>query len=603
MQPLEYLRVLRRRWRIVLGVVALTVALATLTAPGEKPEPTVTTTYTATRTLISNGPQSGRSGNGPSSLAQAAFLLKVGEVPERVAERLDTGESAALLASLVTVESDPQLATVSITARGEEAVRAEALANAFGDELINALVETARQAQQADLDRAVARTEDLRRRIAALDAVIQPGEDSLRVAERDALINQYRLAYDSFQDLSTNSEISAPFSTIQMAEAVPIIESSGGGGDPLPAGRTQRGLLGLGAGLLLGCAAAIAVHRFDPRLSSKQQAEDAFALPVVSEVPVLRRRHRGSHVLTFEQPASIYGEAYRALRTAIMFVKAGPSAAAKHREAATLLGEAHTPAMPDLQVVLVTSPGPGEGKTTSVANLAASFAEAGQSVLVLSFDLRGPRIHKLLGVNERRSRGLVDVLRGGYGAPSIRDIVRPTSIPNVTLLPAGEPNDNPAGLLANAPDVIRAARRMADIVIIDTPPLLAANDAAELVPTADIVVVVARAGRTTTESADRASEVLERLAAPVLGVVLVATPRVPTSQRYYYRYQVHHEGRFGWRRQLRRVRKLLRRTPSRDPRSTPSKEPREGDSTNVPESSHGVPVGALAPSGQRPDGS
>ena len=174
---------------------------------------------------------------------------------------------------------------------------------------------------------------------------------------------------------------------------------------------------------------------------------------------------------------------------------------------------------------MVTSPGPAEGKTTTAANLAAILAETGRSVLVVNCDFRRPRIHAFLGGTEQ-TRTVSD-----------------TRIDNVKLVThvLDNPNlANPADVVRVQRDVIRNARTMFDIVLLDTAPLLTTNDATEVLEVADQVVIVSKAGKTHKEAADRAAELLERRHGPVVGVVLVGATDIPTS-RYYYYGDVRHE--------------------------------------------------------------
>ncbi|MDQ6878895.1 MAG: CpsD/CapB family tyrosine-protein kinase, partial [Candidatus Dormibacteraeota bacterium] len=173
---------------------------------------------------------------------------------------------------------------------------------------------------------------------------------------------------------------------------------------------------------------------------------------------------------------------------------------------------------PGGRLIVVTSPGPGEGKTSSAVNLAAAFAETGTSTIVVGADLRQPGLARYLGLSEEP--GITDVLSAQPGSTPPR-VIRRTAISDLSVLTSGSPVDNPAGVLTRGRDLIAQCRRFADIVIIDTAPLLVANDAVELILTADAVVLVGRYGTTTAESADAASELLHRLKVPVIGVAML----------------------------------------------------------------------------------
>jgi capsular exopolysaccharide synthesis family protein len=182
-------------------------------------------------------------------------------------------------------------------------------------------------------------------------------------------------------------------------------------------------------------------------------------------------------------------------------------------------------------VVLVTSGAPGDGKTTTVANLAATMAESGRSVLVLGCDFRRPEVHRYFEV--AAAPGIADVLTGS-ATRRLEDIARPTTTPGVWVAPSGEGLRNLGDLAAGGRDMVAQARALADVVIIDTAPILATNDAAELIPSCDAVVLVARIGKTTVDVARRTRDLLERLGAPVAGVVAIGVPPADDTYAKYY---------------------------------------------------------------------
>ena len=188
-------------------------------------------------------------------------------------------------------------------------------------------------------------------------------------------------------------------------------------------------------------------------------------------------------------------------------------------------------------MLLVTSPSAGEGKTTTAAHLAAVLAEAGRRTLVISADFRRPRIHEYFGVP--REPGLSDVLDSGTRPrPPLRPADGDAPTTGVHLLPVGRARSTtPPSSWPRAPSLIAAARQLFDYIVIDTPPLLVANDATELAGVADVVIMVAKADRTSRDASRRATEVLRRVDAPLLGVVISSAHDTPTAYGYYrYRY-------------------------------------------------------------------
>jgi capsular exopolysaccharide synthesis family protein len=273
--------------------------------------------------------------------------------------------------------------------------------------------------------------------------------------------------------------------------------------------------------------AVLIAERVDPRVHTRENVELAFDLPVVAEVP--RERGRGHHTITSVlEPLSASAEAHRSVRATVLLTPVSQLGRRRGRNKETVGEHAAEP-----QVLLVTSPAPGDGKTTTVANLAAVFAEMGRSVLLLGCDFRRPELHKYFG--SPTHPGTSDVLTGTC---TLADVVVPTNLEGVSIAPTGSGLRKLGDLAAAGVSLVESARELADVVIIDTAPMLATNDAAELVHAVDAVVLVARSGRTTTQSARRVRALLDRLSAPVVGVVLIGAPETESSYSAYSPYTV-----------------------------------------------------------------
>jgi succinoglycan biosynthesis transport protein ExoP len=212
---------------------------------------------------------------------------------------------------------------------------------------------------------------------------------------------------------------------------------------------------------------------------------------------------------------SVGAEAYRLLRTHLLF---------------------HGPLDRPLKTIVVTSPSPGDGKTLTAANLAGTYARAGARVLLVDGDLFKGRINEVFDVP--RGPGVTDLLRG---EGRIKKAVVETYVPGLSLLPAGTKSANPGRFVSPG-----AVRRLFDevssdydLVIIDTPPVLAVADTTIVAALADGVVLVVRAGKTPLEAAQHALRQLERAGAQVVGSVLNdPTGHVDTYRRYRYEYAV-----------------------------------------------------------------
>ena len=547
MEPIDYLRILRRRWLPLAICVVLAAAAGWITA-GSRAE-AVAPEYVAAHTMLRDQ----RSNEFPPALPTISLYIKTGEVPRRVAERLDFEGNPALLVRSLSVEFDEVVGTVTIVATALSPEEAAELANLFAEETLALLAEQATDARQELLDSAAGRLAQLQVDIEALEATLEeledadpadpsgePGGDAtLLEAQLDAKVRQYGAALDQQRAVLDQPSPSAGYASLESAspELAQVKDESGFG---VPSSRPVRSALGAFLGLLLGIGVVLLVERVDPRLNTRPATEDAFNLPVVAEIPNEPPSSRAPYEIRSErEPASGLAEGYRALRAWLLLmprkVLDDGGAARRRNGDDPRLDPGREP-----QVILVTSPGPGDGKSTTVANLAVAFAETNRRVLVLGCDFRRPAVHRYFGAPA--SPGLSELMEGKTELGTLKDVVRLTAMPLVRIAPQGSGLLNLGDVAQAAPILVEEARALADIVLIDTTPLLAATDVLEFVPSADAVVLVCRAGRTTAEAATRARDMLDRLGAHVVGVALIQSAGQDT-----YSYEGTHD-RSRWRR-------------------------------------------------------
>lgn len=524
MIPTDYLRAVRRRWGLVLAAVILAVGAGGLAGGGgggpraEQEEPQ---TYRAETLLLSSGALGARR-SAEDSLATITVLATVGEVPDRVIDATGFEGTRQELLATVQVQGDSSTGLLTITATSSDPEEAELLANTYAEELLDFL-------QDRALERVEEETSTLRRQINQLDRQIRALESEIASAspdelgslqsERDALFLQRAQSQSTLNELATSSYLGSDLEVIQEATAE-VPEPPTTGFEPPESPLARMGLAGL-LGLVMGVALALFLERFDTRVRTKEGAEDNFGAPVLAEVPVLSMADRKG----IASPASQAADAFRLLGVGVL-------RGDLERDGE---GGAGDPAGRAVEVVLVTSAGPGEGKTTVVANLAATLAETGRNVLVISCDLRRPSIHRLLEVPE--DPGLAQMLYSQNGEMPLSRTARKTSIPGVEVVPSGVPKGTPGRLLSSKGmrQVLAEARRRADVVLLDSPSILTASDISHLLPEVDAVLLVARAGRTTAQVARRATEILGRLGAPVVGVALNGATESPQPRgtRFY----------------------------------------------------------------------
>ena len=500
MDPIDYLRALRRWWSVIVALTLVGSLAAFATSGGSSGS-----RYQATHILEQSGDT-----NDAVGLARSAFLATSGDVAKLVAKQLGEDPRGAVQ---VSAQADPTLNAVVITAVAGSSQRATTVADAFASALITTLDGRAQKAKQGAIDQQTAVIAQLQ---SELSAAASPSQAS-------DLVGQISQAQSRLADIEVQVPSSAGLSTLQ-----PAIASRTSGSTS----RLSRVAIGTIMGFLLGLVVALVLARFDTRIRTKEAAEQAFAAPVLAEVPLLKRSLRSKKsIIAVADPESLSAEVYRGLRTALLVasnaaVWSGSEPTPRHGR-----GPESEKTRAEPLVVIVASPGMGEGKTTTSANLAVAFAESGRRVLILGCDLRRPEIHNYLGVSD--TPGLTEELQKPSEEQSLADILQDTNIPGVRIAPSGDPVEHPGELPTRGLDLIGCARELADVVVIDTAPLLATDDASVLLPLADAVVVVCRSGVTSTEAATRARELLERLHAPLAGVVLIGAQQLPSARSYY----------------------------------------------------------------------
>lgn len=216
-------------------------------------------------------------------------------------------------------------------------------------------------------------------------------------------------------------------------------------------------------------------------------------------------------LITFTNPRSPIAEAYRQLRTNIQFSSLDKP----------------------LKSLLVTSTSPEEGKSTTLANLAITIAQTGSKVILADCDLRRPSIHSIFGLSN--STGLTSLV---LDSSSRRVPLQESGIDNLSVLPSGPLPPNPSELLGSKRmgEVIDLLEAEADLVLFDSPPVIAVTDAAILATRVDGVLLVVNAGKTKRELAKKAKALLEKVNANLLGVVL-NNVKFDSSLHHYYAEQ------------------------------------------------------------------
>jgi len=277
-------------------------------------------------------------------------------------------------------------------------------------------------------------------------------------------------------------------------------------------------------GLVLGIGLALLREFLDTRLRSADEIRNVLGLPILGVVPHIQSARtpsaRGTVVHT--EPMSDVAEAYRTVRTAIYFgVQPG-----------------------SVRTLLITSPAPGDGKTTLASNIASAMAQAGNRVILLDCDFRKPTQHRIFELEKRI--GLSNVLAGEV---SIEQATQAVKVPGLHVVPCGPIPSNPSEILNSQgfADLLAGLAEKYDQVVIDSPPVLPVTDARILAACCDGVILALRAEKTTRPAGLSARDQLQSVGGRILGVVVNDVPRRKGVYGYYYadegRYAYYHYGR------------------------------------------------------------
>jgi capsular exopolysaccharide synthesis family protein len=328
-------------------------------------------------------------------------------------------------------------------------------------------------------------------------------------SQRSNLLVQVGILQQRLLDLQSGAASASNAAQLVQSADVPTV--------PVSPRKTRSTLAGLLIGLLLGMGIAYVREKFDDRMQTQQELETRLGVPVLAAIPRVPawRRAEESYLVLREEPKSPIGEGYRKLVTNVLY------AASRER----------------LQVLIVTSALGGEGKSATSSNLALALAEAGKRVILISGDLRRPRIHKFFKLSGKL--GMSDALADGM---SLLEVAQDPGIGKLRIISGGTIPKNPTELLRSraAEQFISLAREVADFVVVDTPPVLPVADASILAAMSDGVLYVMDAGSSSRSALNSAKYQLENAGARLIGAVYNGYDPDKTPH-YYYGYYGQYE--------------------------------------------------------------
>jgi len=303
---------------------------------------------------------------------------------------------------------------------------------------------------------------------------------------------------------------------------VTVLEPAEPAAEPVYPKRSRTLAMALILSLMLGGGLAFVQEMLDDRLRSGEEIAGLLGLPILGVIPMMQEKvSMLCGQIVSLQPQSVVAEAFRTVRTAIHFSPRGGQT----------------------KVIMVTSPSPGDGKSTVASNLAIAVAQGGKRTILVDADCRKPRQHRIFELSGKH--GLSTLLQADSAAGLKMSVpVFPTGVDNLDLMPAGPEPNNPSELLNSRRFVklVGKLREHYDQIIIDTPPTVLVSDSRIISTFVDGYVLVLRAGKSGRKTAKHATELLASVGATPLGLVVNGVTSAWGSYAYYSRYGYYQSG-------------------------------------------------------------
>jgi succinoglycan biosynthesis transport protein ExoP len=380
------------------------------------------------------------------------------------------------------------------------------LANAFAAAYVDFRSEQTLDQFQAAAAAVQRRIDGIQESLSSLNKKIQetkdPSSRATLQAQRDALVASLGVLQERLLDVQSNASVAQGGAQIVQRAVEPR--------SPVSPNKRRDAALALIAGIGLGVGIAFFRERLDDRVKTRQEIERRLDAPVIAVVPKIGTWRRGGtpQLIMRSNPRSPISEAYRTMATNVLYAAS----------------------QDQLRVLMVTSALDGDGKSTTSSNLAVALARSGRRVLVVSADLRRPRLHEFFGLPN--SVGLSNLLSDSI---RVTQAMMDPGMADLRVVGAGPIPHDPAALLGSrrAEEFVKWAREVASFVIIDTPPVLPVADASILAPLVDGAIFVVNAERCSRSALIQARDQLEQAGARIIGAVY---NNLDASQATSYRY-------------------------------------------------------------------
>ncbi len=508
-------QVLRRRLALVLTGALLVGAGVFLIFSILPPSHKATTTLLVGQSELSGRTQYNDILASERMAGTYSEMLTGRAVLEEVAAQLGSGGTPAKLPQKIEARPVANTQLIQLTVTGADPAETVLVANTIANVFVVKMqrLESDRSADSLALLQARAR------QLLALAGAAEARLEALRETNREAdpeyarreiMLEEYRSAYDVVQQNYKELQLNTTLATndIQVVERASLV------GDSVPP-RALYTVVGALLGMAAAFAVAILIEHLDDTIKTPEDVEQALGLNVIGAVPPVRG---GEALPSLNAPRSAGAEALRVLSANVRFSGAG-----------------------GLRTILITSPGAQEGKSTLAANLAVTMAQAGLEVVLVDADLHFSRLHRLFQLAAEE-----DGLSGALLRTDDHLGLCPAPVKGLAVLPGGVAPYSPIQLLDSQrmKDLLVRLSGQANVVVIDSPPVLPLVDAYVLSRLVDGVLLVVRSGRTRRKEAQSAVERLQQGGARLVGIVLTAAPTTHRSHRRYYQEPNHLAGRW-----------------------------------------------------------
>jgi capsular exopolysaccharide synthesis family protein len=507
-------------WAWLLGLAMVLIALVTYIFSKR-----TTPVYQADALVLVNEAPATRSLdtsilNASTQLAQTyAQVMTTRPVLEGVAQRLGWGKSySAYLQKNITVQPVKDTQLIKISVQDTNPQRAADIANTL-------VVVFAEQNQADQTSRYTATKQNLETQMAQVKQQIDAtnvslnnlGTDPSNKSERDqinATLALYQQTYGNLLQSYEQVRLAETQSVSNIVQKEPAVAPT----IPVRPRVLATTIQGAFVGLLLAAGLIFLIEILDDTIKDPEEITQRLGLSLIG----LIAKHESEEKLpiTVARPRSPVAEAFRSLRTNLQYTSVDHP----------------------IHTLLVTSPSPGDGKSTVAANLGVIIAQGGKQVVLLDADLRKPKQHKLMGLNNRA--GISEIFT--YPQIILNGNIQKTEIENLSALTSGKLPPNPSELLGSEKmvQILDEMRKQADMTIIDSPPVLAVTDAVVLSQRVDGVMIVIKPGATKFQALKQTVDQLQRVGANIVGIVLndVELKRSAYKYAFYkgYYYSYHH---------------------------------------------------------------